>query len=156
MASVRRQIFDAVEAKLEAVRADLGWKTVLRNPREKVGEDQMNAIVLSEGGEHEPDDLTGSIEIHDSAFSVGMVILESGGDKAEDILDAGFVAICDALQDPNDIQLGGLAIGVLRGGLSQPFVGRSVENGARVVGIQTIGFTVQYMAREGDASTPGP
>lgn len=155
MASVRRQIFDAVEAKLEAERAALGWKTVLRNPREPVGEDQMNAIVFDEGGEPEPDDLTGSVEIHEADFTVGMVIAESGGEKAEDMLDAGFVAICDALQDPNDIQLGGLAIGVLRGALSKPFVGRSVS-GARIVGVQTIGFTVQYMAREGDASTPGP
>jgi len=155
MASVRRQIFDAVAAKLEAVRADLAWRSVVRNPRAPVGEDQMNAIVLDEGGEPEPGDLTGSVEINEADFTVGMVVAESGGASAEDLLDAGFVAICDALQDPNDIQLGGLAIGVLRGGVSRPFVGASVS-GARIVGVQTIGFTVQYMAREGDASTPGP
>lgn len=155
MASVRRQIFDAVEAKLEAVRADLGWKTVLRNPSEPVGEDQMDAIVFDEGGEPEPGDLTGSVETNESDFTVGMVVAESSTAKAYVLLDDGFVAICDALQDPNDIQLGGLAIGVLRGALSKPYVGRSVS-GARIVGVQTIGFTVQYMTREGDASTPGP
>jgi len=155
MASVRRQLFDAIAAKLEAVRVDLDWKTVLRNPRKAVGEDQMNAIALDEGGEPEPDDLTGNVEINMADFAVGMVVMETGADSAEDLLDRGFVAICDALQDPDDIQLGGLAIGVLRGGMSRPFIGTSVT-GARVVGIQTINFTVQYMAREGDASTPGP
>lgn len=155
MASVRRQLFDAIAAKLEDVRVDLGWSTVLRNPRKAVGEDQMNAIALDEGGEPEPDDLTGHVEINLADFAVGMVVMETGAASAEELLDAGFVAICDALQDPNDIQLGGLAIGLLRGGMSRPFIGTSVT-GARIVGIQTINFTVQYMAREGDASTPGP
>lgn len=155
MASVRRQCFNAIEAKLEAVRADLGWKTVLRNPRKTVGEDQMNAIALDEGGEPDPDDLTGGVEINLADFAVGMVVAETGTKSAEELLDDGFVAICDALQDPNDIQLGGLAISVLRGGMSKPYVGTSAT-GARIVGIQTINFTVQYMAREGDASTPGP
>jgi hypothetical protein len=155
MASVRRQNFDAIAAKLEAVRIALGWQTVVRNPRKPIGEDQMNAIVLDEGGEPDPDDLTGGVEINLADFAVGMVVMETGADSAEDLLDLGFVAICDALQDPNDIQLGGLAIGVLRGGLSKPFVGTSA-GGARIVGVQTINFTVQYMAREGDASTPGP
>jgi hypothetical protein len=39
--------------------------------------------------------------------------------------------------------------------MTKPFIGTSVS-GARVVGVQTISFSVQYMAREGDASTPGP
>jgi hypothetical protein len=77
MASVRRQIFDAIAAKLEAVRVDLGWRVVLRNPRKPVGEDQMNAIVLGEGGEPEPDDLTGHVEISVADFEVGMVVMET-------------------------------------------------------------------------------
>jgi hypothetical protein len=59
------------------------------------------------------------------------------------------------LLDPADIQLGGLAIGIARGAISDPGIGRSAK-GARIIGAQSMDFTVQYLAREGDASTPGP
>jgi hypothetical protein len=155
MASVRAQILSAVTAKLEAVQADLGWKATLRNPRESLGEDQFNAIVQMDGGDREPIGLTGHAEQDTLEFSVAWFVMEAGGDSAEDLLDAGFVAIADALLDPADIQLGGLAIGIARGAISDPGIGRSAK-GARIIGAQSMDFTVQYLAREGDASTPGP
>ena len=47
MASVRFQAFAAIEAKLEVVRAALDWIKVIRDPREPIGEDQLNALVLA-------------------------------------------------------------------------------------------------------------
>ena len=155
MGSVRAQILAAVEELLEDVRAGLDWATVIRNPRERIGEDQMNALVMMDGGDREPASLTGHVEESWVEFSVGMVVKEAGGDSAEDILDAGLVAICDTLVDPDNIQLGGLAIGIRREGISEPLYGRA-DKGARILGGQSIDFAVQYMAREGDASTPGP
>lgn len=155
MASVRAQILAAVMAKLEEVRAALGWESLIRNPRNPIGEDQANAIVLVDGGDRPPNGLTGEVEEGWLEFSVGWLVLESGSDTAEDILDLGFVAISDKLLDPDDIQLGGLAVDIRREGLSDPQIGRSPE-GARIVGGQAMDFVVQYQSREGDASTPGP
>lgn len=155
MASIRMQIFAAVEVKLTAVVAALGWETMLVNPREPVGEDEMNAIVMAYGGEPDPGGLTGHVSTHETDFSVGLVVREAGVKPAEQLLDEGYVAVSDALLDPDDIQLGGLAVGIRRGGMSEPFVGRG-RNGAMMVGVQEIGFTVQYWGREGDASAPGP
>lgn len=155
MASVRAQILAAVLVKLGQVRVALLWTSVLRNPREPVGEDQLNAIVLMDGGDREPVTLTGGVEQNDLEFSVGLLVQETAIATAEDLLDAGFVAVADALLDPTDIQLGGLAIGIVRGAVSDPVIGRGPQ-GARVLGGQSIDFTVQYLAREGDASTPGP
>lgn len=155
MASVRAQILGAVLAKLETVQAALGWQELLRNPRNPLGEDQFNAIVQMDGGDRSPMGLTGNVEQDTLEFSVAWLVMERNGDTAEDLLDAGFVAIADALLDPDDIQLGGLAIGIARGAISDPGIGRSAQ-GARVIGAQTMDFTVQYLAREGDASTPGP
>lgn len=155
MASVRMQIADAVEAKLAAVLAELGWETLIRNPREPVGEDQMNAIVLAIGGDEEPDSLTGHVAVHAMDIEVGLVVRESAIASAETLLDAGFVAVSDALLDPTDIQLGGLAQDIRRGAMSPPFVGRG-EDGGRIIGVQSIAFTISYWAREGDASSPGP
>lgn len=155
MASVRLQIFDAIEAKLELVRAQLDWTSVQRDPREPIGDDQMNALVLATGGEADPDTLTSGCEICSTDLAVGLMVIEPPGARAEDLLDQGFVAVCNALLDPADIQLGGIAIGILRGGMSAPFVGRG-EEGARYIGVQSIDFTVQYMTREGNAELPGP
>lgn len=156
MASVRYQIFDAIEAKLEAARLALGWESVLRDPGETVGEDQMNAIILGTGGEPEPGSLTGHVGTHEAEFSIGFVVLEAGGATAAELLDAGFVAVCDALLDPTDMQLGGLAVGIRRGGMTPPFVGPGAGQTARIVGVQEVSFSAEYWAREGDASTPGP
>ncbi|MBA3055112.1 MAG: hypothetical protein FP826_09295 [Sphingomonadales bacterium] len=155
MASVRKQILDVVELKLETVRAALGWLTVARDPRELIGEDEMNAILLGSGGDREPDSLTGQVETHVMDFEVGLVVIERDGDLAEDLLDAGYVAISDALLNPADIQLGALAVDIRRGEMSPPFIGRG-KSGARIVGVQSIGFMVSYWAREGDASNPAP
>ena len=155
MTSLRGQIFDAIAAKLEAVRAALDWQTLLRNPREPVGEDQMNALVLAVGGDLPPDGLTGYVEQNAAEFAVGLVVLETDDATAEELLDAGFVAVSDALIDPDDIQLGGLAIDIRRGAMSPPYIGRSLD-GARIVGVQEIEFTVAYLSREGDASSVGP
>lgn len=155
MASVRAQIFAEVAVRLEAVRAALDWLTLLRNPRDPVGEDQMNALVLLHGGEREPDGLTGHVERRALEFSVGLLTIEREGSVAEDLLDAGFVAVADALIDPSGIQLGGLAVDIRMGALSDPLIGRGAQ-GARVVGGQSIDFTVEYWAREGDASVVGP
>ena len=155
MASVRRQIFDAVEAKLAAVVTDLGWRTMLRNPHAPIGEDQMNAIVLGEGGDLEPGSLTGAVETNVLEFEVGLLVLETADTDAETLADAGFVAVSDALLDPADIQLGGLAVDIRRTGMSPVFVGKG-QSGSRIVGAQSIGFQASYWAREGDASTAGP
>ena len=155
MASVRRQAFAAIEAKLEIVRALLDWRTLVINPRVPIGDDQMNALVLAYGGDDEPEDLTGFVEQHRAGFSIGLVVMETGAERAEDLLDAGFVAVSNAVVDPADIQLGGLVIDVRRGAMSPPFIGASTS-GARIVGVQEIEFSMQYMAREGAAETPGP
>lgn len=160
MASVRYQIGDAIEAKLAAVLIDLSWKTVIRDPREAVDEDQMNAIVMATGGEPEPDSLTGHVGTYEAEFEIGLVVLETSDATAEELLDQGFVAVCDTLLDPDDIQLGGLAISIQRGGMSPPIIGRGRNDegstAARIVGVQDISFSVSYWAREGDAAAPGP
>jgi hypothetical protein len=155
MPSVRAQILAVVEALLDDVRTDLDWTSVVRNPRERIGEDQMNALVMMDGGDREPTGLTGHVEENWVEFSVGMVVKETGEGTAEELLDAGLVAVCDTLVDPDNIQLGGLAIGIRREGISEPLYGRA-DKGARILGGQAIDFAVQYLAREGDASTPGP
>lgn len=157
MSSLRAQILTTVQGKLETVRDALGWSTLLRNPREPIGEDQFNAVVMMDGGDRIPAGLTGNVEQDTLEFSVAWFVMETaeGGPSAEEQLDAGFVAIVDALIDPDDIQLGGLAIGIARGAISDPGIGRA-RNGARVIGAQSMDFTVQYLAREGDASSPAP
>ena len=155
MASISFQAFAAIEAKLETVRATLDWSKVIRDPREPIGEDEMNALVLATGGESEPDSLTGHVEIFRATFAVGLMVIETATQRAEQLLDAGFVAVSNALTDPGDMQLGGLVNSVLRKGKSAAFIGRSLS-GARVIGAQSIDFEFEYMTREGDAETPGP
>lgn len=155
MASVRAQILSTVERKLRDVVDQLGWKVMVRNPREPIGEDQFNAVVMMDGGDREPVSLTGHVEQTSLEFSVAWLVQEARETRAEELLDAGFVAIVDALIDPTDIQLGGIAIGVMRGAITDPAIGRSAQ-GARIVGGQSMDFTVQYLAREGDASTAAP
>lgn len=155
MPSVRKQIFDAVEAKLDLVLTDLGWATRLTNPREPFGEDQMNAIALMHGGDREPEGLTGNVEQRWLELSVGWVVIEATEGEAEDLLDAGLVAISDALLDPTDVQLSGLAVAIRLEGISDPMIGRS-QSGSRIIAGQSMDFRVQYLAREGDASSPGP
>lgn len=155
MPSVRSQIFRAIEEKLDAVLAALEWRTRITNPREPIGEDQMNAILFAAGGDLEPGSLTGNVDTHTAEFAVGLVVVESESGKAETLLDQGFVAICDALLSPDDIQLGGLVTDLRRGGMSPPFFGRA-RSGARVVGVQEIEFSTDYWVRQGDASQVGP
>lgn len=155
MPSVRMQAFLAIEAKLQLVLQALDWKTLVVNPRSDLGEDQLNVLVLMYGGEDPPAGLTGFVEQRVADFSVGMMVVETQSASLEQMLDDGFVAISDALIDPNDIQLGGLVNDVRMGAVSDPVYGRS-ENGARLIGGQVIDFSIGYLAREGDASTPGP
>lgn len=156
MASVREQILgEKVMAKLETVRAALDWMTVVRNPRDPIGEEEWNAIVLLDGPEPISMGLTGFVEDRRVTFTIGMMVRERDGDTIETLLDAGYVAIGNALIDPADIQLGGLVIGVEQGETSEPFYGRT-KGSARMAGGMTMDFTVRYLAREGDASTPGP
>ena len=155
MASVRFQAFAAIEAKLDLVREGLDWPTLLRDPREPIGEDQMNALVLGTGGDDEPDSLTGGVATHRTEFAVGLMVLERAGESAEVLLDAAFVAVSNALLDPADIQLGGLVVDVRRGGMTPAMIGRS-EEGARIIGVQSIDFSFDYWARESDAEIPGP
>jgi hypothetical protein len=155
MASVRAQIMAAVLAKLDAVRAGLSWNTVLRNPRGMVGEDQLPAIVVMDGGDREPKGLTGNVEDCWLEFSVGWMLAESEEDTAEALLDAAFVAINDALLDPDDVQLGGLAVAIRREAISDPMFGRAPQ-GAVIMAGQSMDFAVQYFVREGDASSPAP
>lgn len=155
MASVRMQIFAAITEKLNAVMTDLDWQNVILNPRDPIGEDQMNALILATGGDAEPGTLTGHVETHVAELAVGLAVTETEGKRAEVLLDEGFVAVCDSLLDPNDIQLGGLAVDIRRGAVSPPYIGRG-QHGARIVGVQEIEFSVSYWTREGDASEPGP
>ncbi|MCT2398526.1 hypothetical protein [Novosphingobium mangrovi (ex Huang et al. 2023)] len=155
MASVRAQIFAAVKAKLETVKADLSFQSVLVNPREEVGEDQMNALLFWHGGDLEPDGLTGHVDRRQLEFTVGWMVRETSATPAEDLLDAAFVAVSDALMNPADIQLSGLAIAITQGALSDPMIGRA-RSGALILGGQACDFAVEYLAREGDASTVSP
>lgn len=156
MASVRAQIFAAVKTKLDGVVLALAWNgSVHVNPREPLGDDQLSALVLLHGGDRTPQGLTGHVEQCWAEFSVGLMVREGDGETAEELLDAGFVAVSDALLDPADIQLSGLAVAIERGEVSDPVIGRA-KGGARVLGGQSIEFAVQYWEREGDASTPGP
>lgn len=159
MASVRAQIFAAVDALLQDVLAELGWKTFLHNPREPLGTDQMDAIAMMDGGDREPDALTGGISDNELTFSVAWVVEEpanpGAGETAEEKLDAGYVAISDKLLDPTNIQLGGLAVGIFRGAIDDPQIGRPERSG-RYMGAQAMDFRVRYFEREGDASSVGP
>lgn len=155
MASVRKQILDAIEDKLDAVRIDLAWNALVHNPREPIGDDQFDALVMMDGGDRAPMGLTGHVEQRWLEFSVGLMVLDTSAASAESKLDAGYVAVCDALLDPADIQLGGLAVDIQLGGVSDPMFGRA-QSGARVVGGQSIDFMVQYLASEGDASSVAP
>jgi hypothetical protein len=155
MASVRAQIMAAVLAKLEQVKDDLAWAMVIRNPREPIGEDQLNALVLMDGGDREPANLTGHVERRTLEFSVGWMAKETAYASADTLLDAALVAISDTLLDPTDIQLGDLAIAIEQMAISEPMIGRG-QSGARILCGQSMDFAVEYLAREGDASTPGP
>lgn len=155
MTSLRRQILTRVEQKLDAVLADLAWKERVTNPREPIGEDQMNTLVLMHGGDVTPSGLTGDVEQRWLEFSVGWLVLETAAKSAEVLLDEGYVAIHDALLDPADIQLAQLAIAIRMEDISDPMIGRS-PSGARIVGGQAMDFRVQYLAREGDAASAAP
>lgn len=155
MASLRAQILAAVKAKLDAVKADLEFTSVLVNPRTPIGTDQLDALLLLHGGDREPDWLTGSVEEVWLEFGVGWMVRETADGSAEAQLDAAFVAVSDALTDPDDVQLSGLVVEIRRGALSEPQIGRAMD-GADVLAGQFCDFAARYMAREGDASTPGP
>lgn len=155
MASVRAQILAVVEGKLDQVQSDLSMAARLTNPRELVGEDQLDALLFWHGGDRAPEGLTGHVDRRRLEFSVGWMVLETDSRSAEERLDEIYVAVCDALMDPTDIQLSGLAIAIEQGALSDPMIGRS-QAGARIMGGQACDFTVEYLAREGDASAVGP
>lgn len=155
MASIREQILQAVLVKLEAVLVDLSWQTAIRNPRDPLGEDQINAIVMMDGGGAEPQGLSGYVDEREVEFSVGILVAETQAATAEELLDAGYVAIVDKLIDPADIQIGGLAVGIRQGAEGDPVFGRP-EGGARILGAMAMDFSVRYMVLEGAASTPGP
>ena len=155
MSSVRAQILQAVATKLESARVGLDWQTLLVNPRAAIGEDQFNALVLMYGGDRRPEGLTGNVEQRVLEFTVVLLVCERGTETAEQLLDAGYVAINDLLTDPDDIQLSGLCVGISQAGITDPTIGYS-DSGARVIGGQAVDFAVQYLAREGDASSPAP
>lgn len=157
MSSVREQILQAVFAKVEAVRAALEWATAERNPSDPLGDDRLNALVMFDGGLLDPRGLTGGVEEGEVEFSIGLIIREkeSAGLSKEALIDAGFVAVMDALLDPADIQLGGLVEMIEARGGSDPVYGRT-EKGARVVGGLVMDFSARFLTREGDASQVGP
>lgn len=155
MPSVRAQIFAYEKAKLELIRVALGWKTLEVNPRDTIDEAKWNALVFNHGGDRVLRGLTGGVERRELTFTVGALLKEAGGDTAEELLDAWYVAVRDGLIDPDDIQLGGLAEMIEEGELSDPAIGRSAK-GAQMIGAQMLEFRVQYLAREGDATAVGP
>lgn len=155
MASLRSQILTVVEGKLDQVVTDLSMTIRITNPRELVGQDQMDALIFWHGGDREPAGLTGHVDRRWLEFSVGWMVLETDSKTAEARLDEVYVAVSDALMDPSDIQLTGLAVSIEQGTLSDPVIGRGPE-GARIMGGQACDFAVEYFAREGDASSVGP
>lgn len=155
MASVREQIFAARDVKLQAVQVALGMATFLRNPREPLGADQFDGIAVMDGGDREPDTLTGHVADMELEFSVAWFVADDADKTIEEKLDDAFVAISDALLDPADIQLGALAVSIRRLGLSDPQIGRP-ERGSKYLGAQSMDFAVRYFEREGDASSVGP
>lgn len=161
MASLREQIFAAVEARLTALAADeaVGLQTFIRNPKDVIGVDQMDAMEMIDGGSPEPGSLTGGVATNELTFTTGIFAVERGGaedaDTAKDKLDRYFVAVSDALLDPDNIQIGGLAVGIFRGAISDPVYGRP-KQGAQWMGAQWIDWRVQFWEREGDASSVGP
>jgi len=157
MSSVREQVLQAVFAKIEAVRVALEWTTAVRNPSDPLGDDQLNALVMFDGGLLDPRGLSGGVQEDEVEFSIGLIIREkeSEGVAKEALIDAGFVAVMDALLDRNDIQLGGLVEMIEARGGSDPVYGRA-EKGARVVGGMVMDFSARFLAREGDASQVGP
>lgn len=155
MASVAEQIRLTVMQKLEECRIELDWRTLERNPRDTFDERQLNAILMLDGDELEPDSLTGLVEASALEFIVGLLVMEDGESTIEQLLDAGWVSVCDRLVNPDDIQLGGLAVDIQKLGKSAPLYGRAVQS-ARIGAEQFMEFRVQYHAREGDASTVGP
>lgn len=155
MASLRAQILEMVRQKLEAVRVDLDFTSLLVNPRTAIGTDQLDALLLLHGGDRDPEWLTGGSEDHWLEFGVGWMVRETAAGTAEAQLDAAFVAVSDALTDPADVQLGALAVEIQRGAVSEPQIGRA-SDGAHVLAGQFCDFAVRYFTREGDASNPGP
>ena len=159
MTSLAGQNLKAAEAKLRQVQLDLGWPTFLRNPRERIGVEQMPAIIMVDGGSPAPGSLTGGVADDAVQFSTAVMAAEKAGadedDRVEALLDLGFVRISNALLDPDDIQLGGLATGVFREEVSDPIYGRP-DKGAQWFGGQTHDWRIEFMGREGDAEAVGP
>ncbi|UZW55554.1 hypothetical protein NUH86_01745 [Sphingobium sp. JS3065] len=157
MSSVREQIFQAVFAKIVAVRDALEWATAVRNPSEPLGDDQLNALFMQDGGLLDPRGLSGGVQEDEVEFSIGLLVREkeSAGLGKEALVDAGFVAVMNALLDPSDIQLGGLVEMIEARGGSDPVYGRAKE-GARVIGGLVMDFSARFLTREGDASQVGP
>lgn len=156
MPSVRAQLATKVMERLEAVRVDLDWQSLIRNPRDPIGEDQMNAIIMMDGGESDPVGYTGHVEENRFEFSVGLMVIEpkDGSATFEPLLDEGFVAVCDALLDPTQIQFDGLAVGIDRGSVGEPGYGRAQGSGsARIMAGQVIDFVIRYWNVEGDVSS---
>ncbi len=155
MASLGEQIRLDVMELLEQCRVALDWRTLERNPREPVGEDQLNAILFMDGDEMEPDSLTGGVETCMLDFIVGVLVLETeSSGTMEEQLDAAWVRICDTLVNPANIQLGGLAVDIEKMGKTRPNYGRAAQSG-RLGAEQFMEFRVQYWGREGDASVTG-
>lgn len=154
MGSLRAQLSAAVMDRLDAVREALEWQSLIRNPRDPLGEDQLNAIVMMDGGEPDPEGLTGHVEENRFEFSVALMVIEptDGDTPFEDLLDDGYVAVCNALLDPDNIQFDGLAIGIDRGAVGEPGYGRS-SGSARIMAGQAIDFVIRYWGVEGDVST---
>lgn len=155
MASLRAQILEVVREKLEAVRVELDFASLLVNPRSAIGTDQLDAILLLHGGDTARDWLTAGAEERWVEFGVGWMVRETASGTAEAQLDAVYVAVTDALTDPTDVQLGGLAVEIVCSAVSEPQIGRAAD-GAHILAGQFCDFAVRYFTREGDASTPGP
>lgn len=153
MASLREQIIGKVIDRIEDVMAALNWTTFVRNPRNALGEDEMNAIVLMDGEDFEPSGLTGHVEERRIGFTVVLWVIEpkDGSARFETLLDVGLVAVCDALLDPANIQFDGLAVGIDQGAIGEPGYGRS-QGSARIMAALPLDFSIRYWAREGDAS----
>lgn len=143
MSSVREQIFLALEALIASI-PDYGSD---RNPMEEPTPEQMPILLLEDGGEPDPDYVTGA-DKYQTEFSVSIHVKPALPERIEETLDKAYVAVMQKLR--SDTRLGGLAIDVERLGMSDPIYERAAGHiqSASVV----VDFIATYWTKGGDVS----
>lgn len=136
MASIRRQILQAIEATLNG----LAGYTVLVNPDREPDVEEMPALILLYGPEQVPEFVSGVLQ---GRMTFTVEIHVTGADL-ETALDDAYVAAANAiLADPS---VGGLANDLKWAGLGEPDFVR--EEGHRRTAAQAVDFTVDFWTSE--------